>query len=101
MYPPVKQLDTRRREAEEWIAVREARRIAKSNSRPARAGLRWFTRLANQGRSLLLRPARLPDWADVRPDVGRAFTPELPRVHEQRGLSETITIRPSRREDRD
>jgi len=80
MYPPVKQFDTRRREAEEWVAVLEARHIARTNSRSVSAGPRWFAQLAGQVRSLLVRSVRSSEPADDRPEPGRPFASELPAV---------------------
>src|SRR5262245_64318102 len=85
MYPPVKQLDTRRREAEEWIAVREARRVAKANTTTVDAGPRWFAQLAGRVRSLL-RPTPRPTPEGGRAEPGLRLAPQLPpRSEERRG----------------
>ena len=80
MYPPVKQLDTRRRETEEWVAVLEARRIARTNSRNVSAGPRWLAQLAGQVRSLLVPSVRSSEPPADRPQPGRPFASELPAV---------------------
>src|SRR5262245_56959504 len=95
MYPPVTQRDTLRREAEEWIAVREARRVAKANTTTVDARPRWFVQLAGRVRSLL-RPTPRPTPEGGRAEPGLRLAPQLPVGREQRGLSDTITIRPSK-----
>jgi len=100
MYPPVKQFDTRRREAEEWVAAREARRVAKANTSTVDAGARRFARLAGRVGSLLrTTPGPTPERG--RGEPGLRFAPQLPAGREQGGLGDTITIRLSRPEDRE
>jgi hypothetical protein len=100
MYPPFKQFETRRREAEEWIALREARRVAKANTKTVGAGPPRFEPLAGRRGSALGRTLR-----SIRkggqPEPGLRPAPQLPSGLEHNSLGDTITIRPSRPEDRD
>src|SRR5262245_20733789 len=100
MYPPVKQFDTRRREAEEWIAAREARRVAEASTTTAGAGPRSFARMPGRARSLF-GPKPGPSLGGGRVEPALRASPQLPAGREQRGLGDTITIRLSKPEDRD
>jgi hypothetical protein len=93
MYPPVRQLETRLREAEEWIAVREARRLARSNARTAHSRPRWVARLAGLGRSLLP--------STPRHEPGGPRDPQRVQHRRSLGLTDTIAIRRSTSEDRE